>query len=715
MQRRRKTTKEERVCSICSQRFAKAEHLHRHVRSHTKEKPFTCPVCDKRFTRQDTLLRHSRSHQTPQHTLTEETSQSPGTQDGDSIMMETIHISDTQQEPVLPAPQHNTTNSITASSLESGIDEPITTGDTSIDNMFLNDDLMALAEQQYSWLPQWDAEINLRTDWLAELTRDQSNQNWLAPPMLDSVTEARPYSPGLSQPASSQIPAVTEPTSTSKPENCTNSKKSVQRRWHTNTDLVSSGEDTPDASSDVDQIDEACHRTLADKLRLPIQDGPVPSIAFLNLAIQAYFSNFQPIFPIIHAHSFRPHSESGILILSICSWDTYLANPRRSNANMFGIQAAVIGQMFGLLMGRPKFLVQVDMFHGTCIAWTRYLKLSQAQAQEPELNPTQLKHLDGQELEAAWRRWAKGEERKRLMLALLLQDAEIASLLHHDPLVRYSVDSIPGTASKEAFCAPDAKSWKTVMINEASSSSMLERHTSQDGATQSSLPLVSNDFELLVMLRCIGALPLLQQNLSALQNGTSQCHDALISWYKRYRACIAFKKQEPGLMMLWHSMFMLSRMNLDILECFCGREGPAISETYRETVKSWANSDNGMLCAIHALLVIKHFERLPIGSEPPINSGLCLYRCGIAWYCYITLADKTALRARQDPRIPELQVVGSTGGFSLLQNAALKDVKVGASLLFRIIHLLQRASHWQLSRNLASTLLSLVEDETEVF
>ncbi len=70
--------KKNRKCPLCPQVFSKAEHLARHVRSHTKEKPFQCGICGRTYTRQcvptavrrppadsycsDTLLRHSRNH-----------------------------------------------------------------------------------------------------------------------------------------------------------------------------------------------------------------------------------------------------------------------------------------------------------------------------------------------------------------------------------------------------------------------------------------------------------------------------------------------------------------------------------------------------------------------------------------------------------------------------------------------------------------------------
>ena len=41
----------DRKCHICQQAFAKLEHLRRHIRRHTKERPFVCAVCGKSYAR----------------------------------------------------------------------------------------------------------------------------------------------------------------------------------------------------------------------------------------------------------------------------------------------------------------------------------------------------------------------------------------------------------------------------------------------------------------------------------------------------------------------------------------------------------------------------------------------------------------------------------------------------------------------------------------
>ncbi|KAK2736968.1 hypothetical protein CKAH01_07655 [Colletotrichum kahawae] len=49
------------ICSSCTRGFRKPEHLQRHIRTHTKEKPYVCE-CGSSFARRDLLQRHKRLH-----------------------------------------------------------------------------------------------------------------------------------------------------------------------------------------------------------------------------------------------------------------------------------------------------------------------------------------------------------------------------------------------------------------------------------------------------------------------------------------------------------------------------------------------------------------------------------------------------------------------------------------------------------------------------
>ncbi|KAI9889286.1 MAG: homeodomain transcription factor ste12 [Vezdaea aestivalis] len=47
----------------CGRLFKRLEHLKRHVRTHTQERPYICEHCNKRFSRSDNLAQHRRIHE----------------------------------------------------------------------------------------------------------------------------------------------------------------------------------------------------------------------------------------------------------------------------------------------------------------------------------------------------------------------------------------------------------------------------------------------------------------------------------------------------------------------------------------------------------------------------------------------------------------------------------------------------------------------------
>ncbi|KAK5994302.1 Transcription factor -like protein [Cladobotryum mycophilum] len=521
-------------------------------------------------------------------------------------------------------------------------------------------------------------------------------------------------------------------------------KLPIQRCWHTMSLPKSSGYISPQTTNEQRNVDESCHKDLADQLQPRLQIGTLPSTTFLNLCIHAYFSNFHPILPIIHTPTFRPHKNCGLLVLSICatgslflgssravargismwerlhkamlsSWDSYMTSSE--HVNLTGLQAAIIGQTFGLLVGRPRDLIQIQLFHGCLVAWARRLRLL-----DGETFTAPIAHLRESPLHETWRDWSIYEQKQRTLLAILLHDAQISGLFHHDSILRYPLEKMPQVSSSEAFEAKSPQTWQSIATT--NDECITQRNSPQvtcancwssDPNTSFSFPYTPNHFTLFTMLEMIGSLACETRRLtSSWSQSRPKYEDLLVKFHSRYLPSKTFRKQESSLMILWHSVFMLLHMDMDVLECACGRDGPSIAQKHQDKARVWAASFAARRCIAHAILVQKHFGQLPIGSEPPIYAAMCLYRAGIAWFCYLHFRPSPSAETVENLNMPEMQAVGVMEK-EIIEEIECRDWRPRESSLFKVIDLLQRFSHWTVAHNLASTLVSLVEEECAVF
>jgi hypothetical protein len=167
---------------------------------------------------------------------------------------------------------------------------------------------------------------------------------------------------------------------------------------------------------------------------------------------------------------------------------------------------------------------------------------------------------------------------------------------------------------------------------------------------------------------------------------------------------------------LWHSIFVTMYCNMDKIECALGREGFEMAEENHEYATVWASSMNAHRCAIHAALILRHLQLMPIGQEPAIHVPRLLYRASLVWYAYTRFGrddDRHASSSAIELDFPELVYTGIDGARVLFVANGFKKARPTtpeSSTLFHLIDLLARLGHWGISQKMASLFSVLIHE-----
>ena len=358
-------------------------------------------------------------------------------------------------------------------------------------------------------------------------------------------------------------------------------------------------------------------------------------------------------------------------------WEAYVFRGGREALSV--AQAAVLGQTFGILSGNPNDLLLAESFHGTIIAWTRQAGMFQAKSSLL---------VDG-DVATAWRSWSQAEEAIRVLLVLHIHDSEFAAIFHHEPLLRHNPIRLPKCCSDELFAAPSAERWHE----------LAKGYNQQD--TCSSQALMHSYATL------AGHVAGICESRSGHLDSAAvdEIRAALTSWHATHASRIQHPSRDTScLMILWHEAFMYLYVDFDLLERVLGREGAASQEDM-EHLRHWVSTLEGQRCAVHAMLIHKRLDALPINTELALHVPKALFYAGLVIYCHVRFRP-----AYEDVDITELR--GANARFTspalLLSPSALLS-QLDTSALHSVADVLRRQGHWEVSRRFAWILDTLIE------
>ncbi|KAK9447026.1 uncharacterized protein V1518DRAFT_422728 [Limtongia smithiae] len=483
------------LCWLCPDAFTKAEHLHRHERSHLNDRSYSCPVCSKCFGRRDVLVRHVRIHNKPS-TLAERFSANPSEEPhtsippvlpstllrADDIVAESATVQPQGAPPVslIATPSSVAPTFPGLSSYEAAAGP--TTHVAAAAEATVTGAVVGAAEATD------DEEFGQSSGNILEMLLNEFSGNWA------SMLPVLQYDNSVAATESTTRAASLHATST---------------HAHPEIGVISNnlGEDSnrncpprlatsPLKSWDSQAVQQTSKlvRDISTGLTSEIESLGLTSI-FLDACLHSFFEHFIPSFPVLHRPTFVVGDCIAPLLLNIfavgslflsakdalhkgemlwrlghiavaTSWPTLIthAGSRDSCSGVQLVLTALLGQTYANFSENKHLRMTGQIFHGLGFYWARQSGMFDMAGQTSCDLPF-LGGLSEFECNEQWRLWAAKEVLLRAILGHYMLDGQISQLSGQADCSRAVTNFICVPTSDRLFAATTCEEWAAAIEN----------------------------------------------------------------------------------------------------------------------------------------------------------------------------------------------------------------------------------------------------------
>lgn len=305
---------------------------------------------------------------------------------------------------------------------------------------------------------------------------------------------------------------------------------------------------------------------------------------------------------------------------------------------------------------------------------------------------------------------------------MVIQDAELAFLAHHETCIRPSSNSLQLAFAPAVFSAPDAAAWLKALEN-----TQCPQDTYRDLQRRLALsqPLsvpATGLYSLYVALVEIGAAACDQRACGNLhQQGTFENFSTrLICWYRNYEQIVHTDQEDPFcLAIYWHSIFLYLCVDVSRLESAVEQNSAmsGLANSSAESVeytKTWSVSSAAQRAVVHGFLIHQSLGRRRLDQEPAIHVPRAVFHAALALYCYSQFwpgQDVPDTALPRDLDFSEIKILGHSPSRILLELNGFQQKRCAlhtTTVLWSMHDLLVRVGHWGISREFARTLRQLL-------